>query len=82
MPSEEEVDVLVAVYAEGLSYDFDGQYLRVGELWSGTALTDTPSFTLRMMAPTEERRFSIHLIADKALSQSLSFRYRSFPQDG
>ena len=46
MPREEEVDRLVGVETEELSYDLDGQYLRVEELRSRTALTDTPSFEL------------------------------------
>jgi hypothetical protein len=44
--AEEEVDVLVGVYAEELSYDLDGEDLRVGELGGRATLTDTPSFEL------------------------------------
>lgn len=40
--SEEEVDVLVGVYAEELTDDLYGEYLRVAELWGGTALTEPP----------------------------------------
>jgi hypothetical protein len=46
VPSEEEVDSLVGVDAEELSDHFDSEDPGVGELWSGTALADTPTFEL------------------------------------
>jgi hypothetical protein len=44
--AEEALDALVGVELQKLSDDLDGKDLRVGELWGGTALTDTPSFKL------------------------------------
>ncbi len=40
--AEEEVDALVGVYAEELADDLDGEHLRVGKLWGGTALAVAP----------------------------------------
>jgi len=42
--AEEEVDSLVSVDAEELSNHFDSEDLRVGELWSGTALAKAMPF--------------------------------------
>src|SRR5215208_3556337 len=43
VPLEEEVDTRVGVHPEELSDDLDGEYLDVGELWGGAALTDAAS---------------------------------------
>ena len=40
VPAEEEVDVLVGVYAEKLAYDLDGKDLRVGDLWRRATLAN------------------------------------------
>jgi hypothetical protein len=42
--AEEEVDSLVGVYAEKLSYDLYGENLRLRKLRSGTALADARPF--------------------------------------
>ena len=44
VPAEEEVDVLVGVYAEELADNLYGEYLCIGELGGGAALADTPFF--------------------------------------
>src|SRR5215207_1470936 len=47
VPSEKEVDVLVGVESQELTDDLHCEYLRVGELWGGAALTEPmPSFEL------------------------------------
>lgn len=43
--TEEEMDALVSVEAEELSYDLDGENLRVGVLGGGAALGDTASLS-------------------------------------
>ena len=44
--AEEEVDALVGVEPEELSYDLDGENLRVAELGRRSTTSDTPSFDL------------------------------------
>jgi hypothetical protein len=43
--AEKEVDALVGVEPQELPDDLDGEDLGVGELGSGSALTDTPSLS-------------------------------------
>ena len=56
VPLEEEIYGLVGVESQELSYDLDGQYLRVRELRSWPALTVTPLASFEMIIYQAEDR--------------------------